>query len=258
MPVVYFQGHGACFDQYKHHLIDAGLFQEDEICKPGLDLDEIRYINPNTWNPFWWIYMWVFHAWRKFILNLPPVRPYWIAGWKECIGGQKDIDEMKIRAESAPASSIFYGVSRGALVVARYCCQPRAVVPKCIVLEGCPFSIQDVIRDRFGILAKLCIFIVECVTSYKQSQECQSWNWIQDIPLSIPLLLITSKSDTIVPAAHSERLFDALKAQNRSVYLLVLENVDHNEFATSSLFQETVPKFLANPTRFGPTRRIDA
>jgi pimeloyl-ACP methyl ester carboxylesterase len=251
--VVYFQGNMACFDQYQHHLVNSNLFQESEIVQPQQDLKEIRYINTSTWNPLVHFYVWLFHLWRKHACGLPHVRPYWPAVWEASIGGQQDIDQMHMRAQQADPNPIFYGVSRGAMVVARYLARPGDVIPKCAILEGGPISIQDVLKDRQGHrIGSWLAHALEFCTNYRRAQDFTQPDFI---PVGIPILIITSTADTVVESSHSERLFQALSGREY-VYLLVLENVEHNNYAESKLFQEVVPKFIKNPTGMGKSRRI--
>ncbi len=252
--VVYFQGNMACFDQYQHHLIQSNLVPESSIVHPYQDLREIRYIDTDTWNPLVHLYVWIFHLWRKHMLGLPRVRPHWVAVWESSIGGQQDVDQMHFRAVQAHnPHPIFYGVSRGATTVARYLSQPGAVTPKCVVLEGGPFSIQDVLKDRMGDrIGKWCAYVLEMFTSFRRDQDVTQPH---NIPIGIPILIITSTADRVVESSHSERLFVSLSGREH-VYLLVLKNVGHNHYAQSKLFQDVVSKFIKDPTGMGVSRRI--
>jgi hypothetical protein len=254
MKIVYFQGNNASFSQYKHHLIDSGVCQEEDIVKPKSDLKEIRLVkHDNNDNILiWfvkWIYIQMFYFYRVYILKLPSVPAYWVAFWQASIGGQSDLLEMNTRVDQVKKeeSVIYYGVSRGGLVVARYCsellCSGNL---KGIVLEGAPFSIRKVISCYSA-------FLLEKITSYKR--ESLDETWISYIPEDIPILIISSTADEIVPVSHARKMYALLKHnQKRRVYLLLLENVNQNSYGTSLLYQSIVTQFLTNPTSLGDSR----
>jgi hypothetical protein len=256
MKVVYFQGNNASFEEYRHHLIDSNLFTEDQVLKPDTDLNDIKSV-PSCC-VFTWFYTFAFDFFRKYVLGLPKIPIYWLAFWNASIGGQSDLKAMEERSKLTKEDVLYYGVSRGALVVARFCCHNQELKNvKGIILEGCPFSIRDVIKDKVPhFLFDWFLSVLECCTKYNRIQEHENHDWICDIPCRIPILIISSTGDKIVPSMHAHRLFDALKDQKRQVYLLMLENVGHNHFASSPLFQNIVPLFIHSPTSLGESRII--
>jgi hypothetical protein len=241
MQVVYFQGNNAPFYQYQHHLINSGLFQEEEVVKPTKDLDDIQYLNENSSNLVIWMYCLFFQSFREHILNLPKVPCYFPKFWKASIGGKSDMDALRQRIQKEKV--MLYGVSRGSLVVARYCSQNSCENIKGIILEGGPFSISGVLDDHYGKWSGVAMKCLELFTSFKKSQESVDDGWVKNIPTHLPILIITSIDDEVVKYTHSLKMFHALK-DTHDVKLVTLNNVKHNFYQNDLRFKVEVSQFI--------------
>ncbi len=254
--VIYFQGNNACFDQYKHHVIDSKIFQENDIIHPNKDLDEICYINEKCYWPHIWIYCKLFHLKRK-LDHLPKVNAYFPKFWKASIGGKSDLDALHERLDNVDINSkkILYGVSRGALVVARYASSTNNNLQNvcAIILEGGPISIHEVIKQKvekiipFLLLQQFIILftmaILQLFTNFKSNQENLDDTWVQKLPKNIPILIITSLHDNIVNWEHARKIYAQIK-ETHNVKLVTLSQVGHNHYSKDPLFYQEVSKFL--------------
>jgi hypothetical protein len=60
--------------------------------------------------------------------------------------------------------------------------------------------------------------------------------------IRVPLLMVTAERDTIIPAAHSARLFEAWGGPKQAV---VIPGAGHNDLQESPLFWSAIGGFLA-------------
>ncbi len=260
MKIVFFQGNNASFSQYQHHLIDSKVCKDDDVVKPPKDLNEINMVEHHKNDNIIvccikYIYIYFFLFFRSYFLKLPNIPPYWVAFWKASIGGQSNLDAMEQRVKQAGKEDIIlYGVSRGGLVVTKYCSSLSfSNNIKGIILEGAPISIREVITQHTSYFHAPILKLLETFTIY--SREALNDQWILNIPATIPILIISSKMDTIVPVSHAVKMYNLLQQNSkRQVYLIILKTVDHNFYGTTSLFQSKVTKFIKDPTNFGESR----
>ena len=132
--------------------------------------------------------------------------------------------------------AVLYGVSRGASTIFNFLasCKPTSV--RAVILES-PFAAFD---DVMAHLAKKYFFnriwggesLIRALASlifprYKW-EGMRPIDLVKEIPIDLPILLICTASDELVPYTSTERLYDALReAGCINVHLLKL-NVGHH------------------------------
>jgi len=131
---------------------------------------------------------------------------------------------------------VIYGVSRGASVIINvigmrtFQKKPLPEI-RAIVLES-PFAhCEDVINgyaSQFKLPAPFMRFLFKRFLKEYNSKKNAPIDWVHHMPKSIPILFISTKEDTIVPAASTQRLYQALcKDGHEHAYALVFDNGLH-------------------------------
>jgi alpha-beta hydrolase superfamily lysophospholipase len=151
---------------------------------------------------------------------------------KTSLGQKADIEVVNcnynlLRAEISPI--VIYGVSRGAATVVNFAGMEKSSNVAALVLES-PFAdIYDVFRHVVpcaSLLPKDFILRLQ-YPSYNPKGE-QPINYINAIPSDIPIALVCSKKDTLIPYESTIKLYNKLVESGRkNVHLLVLEQGSH-------------------------------
>lgn len=157
------------------------------------------------------------------------------------------------------AEIIMYGVSRGGAATFNFLAteypQQNEQKVKVAVLESCFDSVRNVLFYKYPSLQKFpkAVALIEKLFSSIYSGHdldgIAPINQVKSFPKDLPLLLITSKKDNIVPSACTWNLYHALKdAGHMHVYILELKHsshprymMDHEEDTTA--YETTVHAF---------------
>ena len=121
---------------------------------------------------------------------------------------------------------ILFGVSRGAATTFNSVCTNKYSNIKLVILEGCFYSIDDVLKKRFGFLSGFANYVLS-YTSYKKDGPSPS-KCIDQFPDDIPVVFISSLIDSTVPYASTKKLATELASKRKApVYLLTLTKSRH-------------------------------
>lgn len=182
-------------------------------------------------------------------LGTKPIMKDHSLDWRQFnLGQSKDMQTFgdalqSHRAQFPDLPIVLYGVSRGAATVVNFVAsatpeQLKDVVG--IVLEGCPDSLRSIIQDKLswlcywplgGMVAKVVSLVERCwelVTSYSSTGPSPLDN-IDKIPEHIPVLLVTSLGDKLVPLACTQRLLSKLNGR-QNVQTVVLPTASHPRY----------------------------
>lgn len=134
---------------------------------------------------------------------------------------------------------ILYGVSRGAATTFNAMARHHYKDVKLVVLEGCFYSLNDVLKRRyFKPLASLVEYALSFL-SYKQNGPSPVKS-VEDFPPDVPVVFISSKIDKEVPYDSVLKLAQELADKGKNpVYLLTLENSSHPNY----MFDDSKDRF---------------
>lgn len=135
---------------------------------------------------------------------------------------------------------VLYGVSRGAATTVNFLATkyPTKEIQnvRAVVLEGCFDDIKTIIKGinqkvggfkRFKKWIKKAFSLV--YPGYDPDGHAPHRS-AADVPMHLPILLITSKKDLLVPAKSTEKLYRELKKTGHDVYLLILDHSGHPRY----------------------------
>ena len=147
----------------------------------------------------------------------------------------QDVDVARLSADGV--ADIAFGISRGAATtLTRWAhATTHEAVPRLVVLEGCPDSIHNVLRFRFGSWMGACVeWMLQQLTLYR-SDGASALKSVEHFPLHIPIAFVTSLGDTNVPASGTFDMVRRLRERgHRHVHLLVLQDAHHNNYYSAS------------------------
>lgn len=125
---------------------------------------------------------------------------------------------------------ILWGVSKGAATTINAVASNKYDTTrlKMIVLEGCYDNIENVFASWQSLFGAFMLWALPYLPfKYKTDPQWDPINRISELP-DIPILIITSKADTLVPAYLTHRLVDKLrKSGHHQVHVLELESSSH-------------------------------
>lgn len=154
------------------------------------------------------------------------------------LGQETDIeshyDKYKLWKQAFPDNNnlILWGVSRGAATTFNAIAKYKYPEVKLVVLEGCYNTFKDVLKRRYLLspLTSLFNLGLNLFTHYHNDGPSPTKS-VKDFPAHVPVVFITSKKDTLVPATSTTKLANSLAArQQNDVYLLKLENSSHPHY----------------------------
>lgn len=155
-----------------------------------------------------------------YSFDFPEVGPYGtIIQSKVALAQTADIESLsnaciKVKEQNNLDLLVLVGVSRGAATSINYLCIKGAQLIKAAVLE-CPFARYSSIEHLFSPAAKII-------------NPLDPYTLITSSALTIPILLVHSQKDTLIPIKDSRELYAALKKSgNKDVYLLELTQGAH-------------------------------
>ncbi len=159
------------------------------------------------------------------------------------LGQKSDIEMIKKEYQSIvqnePDSKIVVlGSSRGAAAIFSWLATSTREETKNIksaILEAVPSSVNLVLDHCNGIhfaVLKICSMMLPLISEYSPDGY-HPIDLVDSLPRDIPMLLVTSEADKIVPSQSVVELFIQLKKSNyNNVKLLVLQNSDHSNYTT--------------------------
>ena len=136
------------------------------------------------------------------------------------------------------AEIVCFGASRGAAAIFSWlACSPKSNIAhvKSVILEGMPCSIETILDHSTGlhyVAFKLASILLPMLTNYKRELG-HPIDFMHNFPRHIPMLLITSEKDKIVPSESIINLYRKfVEGGFRNVDILVLDNSDHSNYTT--------------------------
>jgi len=162
-------------------------------------------------------------------------------------GQENEINRLKKAYEATldhcnhNCNIILYGISRGASNLLIFMGLHQLDNIKALVLESPYFSMGEVIqnilaRQRLGWLSlsygeMIAEFIFKKYTRYGYSPK----NCIKYVPTNIPIFIICSKEDQLVPYETSINVYKELvKSGNEHVYIFIVEHGKHASIINNS------------------------
>lgn len=131
------------------------------------------------------------------------------------------------------SSVVLYGRSLGgAVAIYMASIQPEAISG--IILENTFLSIPKTVPHVFPLLKYFAIFV---------NQIWDSERLVPTIPENIPLLMLSARKDEIVPPSHMDRIFQLLRAQDKTFYKY--ENSAHNDTVAQPSYWDRIHDFIA-------------
>lgn len=161
------------------------------------------------------------------------LRSYVVRVWDINLGQTKDLAEHKKRFESAHAAHsdadiVLYGVSRGALTTFNAHATEQYEGVKAVILEGCPSAMPEIILTTKGFVAYWLYQKYAKSVCAHDPQGISALACVHRFPKQTPVLFITSKKDTVVPAGCTTHLAQKLaNSGHKYVYCLVLDQSSH-------------------------------
>lgn len=168
---------------------------------------------------------------------------------KVSLGQHIEIDTLKKEIEHIKDDCILFGRSMGAATIINYLATYKPTNIKAVILEAPYDCIENVIWSKIGPLQWLGLGKAFTATQYPQynSNGIKPSKCIHTISTDIPVLFVHSKKDSLIPVSCSRGLYKNLKKMgHKKVYLLELNNADHNDATTSSdanMYQRVVHAF---------------
>jgi len=158
------------------------------------------------------------------------------------IAQKEDIEALKenyaIHVARYPNTNIvLFGDSRGAATVFNFIAMYHPTAVRCMILEGIFDTIPHLLSHCFYCSWKgdfienvLHTMLIGCAQKYCAHGPFPG-QYVDQIPGDIPILLVTSLMDEVVPYQSTMRLYQLLKAQGHTrVHLLVLQKSHHDSY----------------------------
>jgi len=137
---------------------------------------------------------------------------------------------------------IGYGVSRGSAALVNWMAHNRNNKIKALILEGCPSSVDDLVKYSTGYkhyYYRMIRFLLPMFTSYRADGD-QAINNVTKLPKDIPILFITSLNDKTVPASCVANLYNKMKQHGyTNIHYCVLESCDHDDYLSNNTNDRT-------------------
>jgi pimeloyl-ACP methyl ester carboxylesterase len=225
---------------FSHGLVDTGA-------------QAIRYADTHkrfllTEQPFYFDYADAATGWRKYFKM-----------HRSSLAQQSEIDLLDTHHQilcdqlTGTHDILVMGVSRGASVVINFVALKKPQHVRALLLES-PFDRAKNIMCSFlkkipyG-LSLAYYFLRWAFPHHSQTSTIHPEDVIGDLPLSMPVLLICSKEDSVIPARSTINLFTILKETGHTdVYLLVTEHGRHAKIlwgADGEKYQAVTHAFFA-------------
>jgi alpha-beta hydrolase superfamily lysophospholipase len=151
---------------------------------------------------------------------------------------------------------VLYGVSRGAVAILNYIALQKPGSVKAIILESPFVAFDDVVEhiskacgfDRVPLASRIVRGIASVIFPRYNWHGIKPIDLIAEVPRDLPILLICSEEDQLVPCSSTERLYEELcKAGCTKVQLLKLPGGRHGKLFLSpvswQMYKEAVHAF---------------
>lgn len=186
------------------------------------------------------------------------VRMYWINPRLINIGQEGDIKLLRdayekhqgcLPAPSTPENHavILYGVSRGSATIINLMTHHNPANAKALVLEGLFDTMDSVSEHSPSMVAQAKIKLL-ALTNFNREGVVPA-QYLEKLPRSLPILLITSRNDTTVPCQCTINIYLQLRAfGHEKVHLVILDSATHPRYSCSNRadknrYQNTVHAF---------------
>lgn len=201
-----------------------------------------------------------FHSALNFSLQSKlNFRRFLVGKWydlsKISFGQESDIEIFKRSYQKAlfeikdinNQSHVLYGITRGAATIFNFVAIENPKNIKALICEGIFDSFQNLIQYRFPYSSLIVLKFLEAITNFDSQKISPAMNVLK-IPKDLPILLIASFKDKIVPCQCSINLYkELIKTGHHNVHLLLLDTVyPRSFFATEediNLYQDIVHAF---------------
>ncbi len=167
---------------------------------------------------------------------------------KTAMGQAADIAVLRAQCaqlNTAQTRLVLCGVSRGASTIINFVGKEKPKNIAALILES-PFAhMDDVLNNFTGSSILPTNFIMGRIYPAYNRQGEQPIDYIEAINKNIPIALICSKTDALVPYTSTMKLYDRLIAQGRkNVQILILPEGAHANLCDGPEYQRFVKNFL--------------
>lgn len=165
------------------------------------------------------------------------VRPYTTNIFTLNLAQDGDIAVAKRRILNSEDDIILYGCSRGAATavsVLAHLPDDALARIKLVVLEGVFDSVEHVIDRRFPPPFRPLIRSLLTHSQYRATGSSPI-GLVDLLPKNIPIVIITSRTDTIVHPACTLNLYRRLSERMANVHLITLNHSSHSGYATDDV-----------------------
>jgi hypothetical protein len=211
------------------------VMTQQYVCKPLFEPESVVFANPE-YSPL---------ALLLCILQ-------WLTGLSP-IACASELDTRCRLAATGRKKLVIYARGQNAAMVFTYLCRPDAIKPALVVLEACPASLMEVLTMRYPSWMVRCLaWLLGYATTSDPIDK------VTQFPKDVPVLLVASESDRVVPIATCRRLYEALQLRHPSVELQLFDricNIGHDgyyninplaTFAYHNLVQTMYDKHVKN------------
>lgn len=156
------------------------------------------------------------------------------------LGQQEDIETLsdaydKHQKELSDTEVVLYGVSRGAATVFNFMASDYQIKEiknvKVVILEGCFDSMGHLLYCKYPKMLTTAKKLFSFIYPGHDLNGIQPIELVDQFPKDIPVLLITSKKDSVVPCKTTWNLYYELKdAGHPHVYILELDHSSHPRY----------------------------
>lgn len=146
--------------------------------------------------------------------------------WAGSLAQKKDIKALTQHYETSDDSAVLFGVSRGASTALAFLGQEKPKNVKAVILES-PFDKANSIRLFKGKI-KAKPWLLKTVFWHYNASKPDPIDYTDTIDKTIPILLICSKQDTLIPAKSTTNIYEKLlEVGHKNVHLLVTKHGGH-------------------------------
>ncbi len=186
----------------------------------------------------WWPLHWLFLAvsWLHFWWHgVEGAEPHYVRVTRLSVAGDDDVAQYQEALRDAmrhePQKRIVaFGTSKGAatVLVAVATLEADEQARIALVVAEAPFdTLPNVMRLRFGAAAPLLYWLLRTLALVRHDQ-LSPLQAVARLPLTLPLVFVSSEADTVVRPLLTRNLVDALlKRGHRDVHHLVLRDSPH-------------------------------
>lgn len=151
------------------------------------------------------------------------------------------------------AKIICFGVSRGACAMINYLALYKPANVKGAILEGASSCMEDIVENSFGLgymMNLVKYYALMYITSYKSTGP-KAVELVVKLPRDIPILMVTSQNDWVVPYQCSVKMYEeTIAAGYTNIELVVLEKPGHNDYSSNNdtdtkVYMDKLDKFFS-------------